>query len=93
MSQIINAIFKNGVFRPLQSVSIKEHEHVTIKMVPLDDWQSRFNKIIVKIHAMAMPYAPDEVQADIDDAVKEVRKQRRDGQTALHRAMPFCCTM
>jgi len=78
MSQIINAIFENGVFRPSQSVSIKEHEHVTIKIVPLDDWQERFNKIIVKIHAMATQYTPDEIQADIDDAIKEVRKRRRD---------------
>jgi predicted DNA-binding antitoxin AbrB/MazE fold protein len=78
MSQIINAIFENGVFRPSQSVSIKEHEHVTIKIVPLDDWQTRFNKIIVKIHAMATQYTPDEIQADVDDAVKEVRKRLRD---------------
>jgi len=78
MSQIINAIFENGVFRPSQSVSIKEHEHVTIKIVPLDDWQTRFNEIIGKIHARAAQYTPDEIQADVDDAIKEVRKLRRD---------------
>ena len=30
MSQVINAIYENGVFKPLENVSIKEHKRVRI---------------------------------------------------------------
>ena len=33
MSRVINAIYENGVFKPLEEVSFKEHEkvHIVIK--------------------------------------------------------------
>jgi predicted DNA-binding antitoxin AbrB/MazE fold protein len=76
MSQVINAIFENGVFKPVQEVKIKEHEKVAIKIIPLDDWQERFNCIIEKIHKKAAHYAPAEIEADITLAVKEARKDK-----------------
>jgi len=42
MSKVIDAIFENGVFKPLQDVNIKEREKVAIKIISLDEWQSRF---------------------------------------------------
>lgn len=35
MSKIINAIFENGVFKPLEKVNVKEHEKV--KIILADD--------------------------------------------------------
>ncbi len=32
MSQKIEAIFENGVFRPLQPVDLPEHQHVTVQV-------------------------------------------------------------
>ena len=46
VSQIITAIFENGVFKPLQKVDIKEHEKIEIKILSVDEWQKRFNHII-----------------------------------------------
>jgi predicted DNA-binding antitoxin AbrB/MazE fold protein len=48
VSQIITAIFENGVFKPLQKVDIKEHEKIEIKILSIDEWQKRFNHIIKK---------------------------------------------
>ncbi len=77
MSDLIDAIFENGVFRPLQNVKIKEHEKVAIKIVPLDEWQKRFNSIIEKIHKQAVLYTSEEIEADISTAIRETRKEKR----------------
>lgn len=77
MSRVINAIFEDGVFKPLQKVDIKEHEKVSIKVVHLDDWQKRFNQIIEKIHKKTMQFPSEEVEADITQAMKEVREGKR----------------
>jgi predicted DNA-binding antitoxin AbrB/MazE fold protein len=77
MSKVIDAIFENGVFRPLQHIEIKEHEKVAIKVISLDEWQSRFNLIIEKIHKKTSQYNSGEIESDILYTIKEVRRVRR----------------
>ena len=77
MSKVINAIFENGVFKPLQHVEVKEHEKVSLKILSLDEWQNRFNRIIEKIHEKAVQYTPEEIESDIAHTIKEVRKEKR----------------
>jgi predicted DNA-binding antitoxin AbrB/MazE fold protein len=77
MSKVIDAVFENGVFKPLQDVEVKEHEKVAIKIISLDEWQRRFNRIIEKIHKKAAQYTSEEIESDISDAIKEVRKEKR----------------
>lgn len=77
MSKVINAIFENGVFKPLQEVQIKEHERVEIKIISLDDWKTRFSRIIDKIHKKAAQYTPQEIESDIAEAIKKVREEKR----------------
>ncbi|MBI5750142.1 MAG: antitoxin family protein [Nitrospinae bacterium] len=76
MSRVIDAVFENGVFKPLQNVEVREHEKVAIKIVSLDEWQNRFNRIIEKIHKKAAQYTTEEIEADISHAIKEVRKEK-----------------
>ena len=78
MSQIIDAIYEDGVFKPSQHVDVKEHEKVSIKVVPIDEWQDRFNRIIKKLHDRSVHYAPEEIENDISHAVKEVREGKSD---------------
>jgi predicted DNA-binding antitoxin AbrB/MazE fold protein len=77
MSKVIDAVFENGVFKPLQDVEVKEHEKVAIKIISLDDWQVRFNHIIEKIHKKTARYTSEEIESDISDAIREVRKEKR----------------
>jgi len=77
MAEPINAIFENGVFKPLEKIQIKEHEKVTIKILSLDNWQSRFSRIIEKIHKRAIQYTPEEIDADVSQAIKEIREEKR----------------
>jgi len=77
MSKVIDAVFENGVFKPLEAVEVKEHEKVAIKIVSLDEWQNRFNRIIDKIHKKAAQYTSEEIENDISQATKEVREEKR----------------
>lgn len=76
MTQLISAVFEKGVFRPLQNIEMKEHEEVTMKVVSMDDWQKRFDRIIEKIHRKAAPYTPAEIESDIIQAIAEVREEK-----------------
>lgn len=73
MSKTIEAIYEDGVFKPLQKIDIKEHERVSIKILPGDEWQKRFNSLIEKIHKKTAQYNSAEIEADISQAVKEKR--------------------
>ena len=77
MSHVINAIYENGVFKPLEKVSFKEHEKVEIKVLSHDEWQIRFDRVIKKIHKKTSRYAPEEIETDIAQAIKEVRETKR----------------
>jgi predicted DNA-binding antitoxin AbrB/MazE fold protein len=76
MAQIIEAVFENGVFRPLQPVKITDREVVSIKILSSGEWQSRFARVIEKIHKNAAQYRAEEIEADILSAVKEVRNRK-----------------
>lgn len=65
MPKVIDAVFENGVFKPLQDVEVREHEKVAIKIVSLDEWHNRFNRIIKKIHKSAAQYTSEEIEDDI----------------------------
>jgi predicted DNA-binding antitoxin AbrB/MazE fold protein len=80
MAEVINAVFENGVFKPLEKIEMKEHEKVTIKILSQDQWQSRFNRVIEKIHKRAKQYTPEEIETDISQAIKEVREEKRGNQ-------------
>lgn len=76
MSRTIDAIYENGVFKPLQDVEVKEHEKVTIKIISLDDWQKRFRCIIEKIQEKSARYTHNEIESDIAHSLKEVRQKK-----------------
>lgn len=76
MSQTINAVFEHGMFRPMQQVNLKESAKVAIRIVPLDDWQQRFDSIIRRIHAQASRYSSQEIEDDILQAVSEAKVEK-----------------
>lgn len=76
MSQVIEAVFENGVFRPLQPVEITDREVVSIKILSSGEWQSRFARVIEKIHKNTAQYRAEEIEADVLSAVKEARNRK-----------------
>ena len=77
MSKIIDAVYENGVFKPSRKVRLKNKQQVQIKILPDEDWQKRFDRVIASIRKKTSGFTPDEVQADIEKTIKEVRKNRR----------------
>jgi len=84
MAEVINAVFVNGVFKRLEKIEMKENEKVTIKILSLDQWQSRFNRVIEKIQKRANQYTPEEIEIDISQAIKEVREEKRGNNQGSH---------
>ena len=91
MAEVINAIFGNDVFKPLEKIEMKEHEKVTIKILSLDQWQSRFDRTIEKIHKKAKQYTSEEIETDISQAIKEVREKKRRNQSSKENQYPYLC--
>ena len=77
MSKVVNAVFENGVLKPLQKIDLKEHEQVELKILSHDDWQKRFDVILRKIHARSSQYPSAEIESDIAHAVREAREEKR----------------
>ena len=85
MSQVITAIFENGVFKPMQNVDVKEHEKVTIKVVSVNDWQKRFDRITERIHKKTSLHSPAEIESDIMQAIVEVREENSGRPASVQR--------
>ncbi len=77
MSKVIDAVYENGVFRPLKKVQVKGHEKVSIKIISHNEWRKQFDRIIKKIHKQTAKFSPEEIEADITEAIKEVRAAKR----------------
>lgn len=77
MLKSIEAIYEDGVFKPLKKINLKEHERVEIKIVPKDEWHKRFNHLIKEIHKKASQYTSQEIENDIIQAIKETRENKR----------------
>jgi predicted DNA-binding antitoxin AbrB/MazE fold protein len=76
MSKVVNAIYENGVLKPLQKIDLKEHEQVELKILSHDEWQKRFDNVLRKIHAHSSQYSAAEIESDIAHAVREAREEK-----------------
>lgn len=77
MSKTIQAVYEDGVLKPLQKVRLREHEKVEIQIFSPEEWQKRFKRVIEKIHKRTSRFRPEEIDADIAQAVKERRSGKR----------------
>lgn len=74
----VQAIYSHGVFTPLSKVDLNESERVAIRIVPLDDWQERFNRLLLKVRRQSSAFATEEIESDIVNAVLEVKTAKHD---------------
>jgi predicted DNA-binding antitoxin AbrB/MazE fold protein len=73
MAITVNAIYENGVLKPLEDVSLKEREKVKIDINPDEKLKKRFKKIADSIYKRTNKYPAREIENDITLASKEVR--------------------
>ncbi|MBI4653522.1 MAG: DUF104 domain-containing protein [Nitrospirae bacterium] len=77
MPQTISAIFEDGVFKPIKKIRFKDKQQVQIQILSDEDWQKRFDRVLKSIRSKTAKFSPEEVEADIKEAIKEVRKSKR----------------
>jgi predicted DNA-binding antitoxin AbrB/MazE fold protein len=77
MPKVIEAVYENGVFKPTKKIRMKEKQKVQIKILSEDDWQIRFDRALKAIRAKTAGFPTEEIEADIEDAIKEVRAAKR----------------
>jgi predicted DNA-binding antitoxin AbrB/MazE fold protein len=77
MPQTISAIFEDGVFKPIKKIRLKDKQQVQIQILSDEDWQGRFDKVLKSIRSKTAKFPQEEIEADIKEAIKEVRKNKR----------------
>jgi predicted DNA-binding antitoxin AbrB/MazE fold protein len=77
MSRTITAIFEDGVFKPIKKIRLKDKQQVQIQILSDEDWQKRFDNVLKSIRSKTAKFPPEEIEADIKAAIKEVRQSKR----------------
>jgi predicted DNA-binding antitoxin AbrB/MazE fold protein len=78
MPETIAAVYENGVFRPLSSVSFKDGETVQIQLWPDDPKKQAelaIQFLVDRGLVIPRPNAPDNVEAVTDEDVYELAKK------------------
>lgn len=76
MSKVIDAVYENGVFKPVKKLRLKDKQQVKIQILNDEDWQERFDRVLKSIRSKAAGFSPEEIEADIEEAIKEVRSAK-----------------
>ena len=74
MSITINAIYENGVLKPLDNISLKEHEKVKIDINLDSQLKQRLKNLSEAAYKKTDAYSSDEIENDISQAYKEVKE-------------------
>lgn len=48
MVQTLEAVYENGVFKPLQKIKLPEHEHFTLKIIHKEEDDIEMRKVVEK---------------------------------------------
>jgi len=75
LSEPIEAIYQNGVLRPVKPIDLKENERVEIIITSKSRWTSEFQKLLDKVHKRTKELPPEEIEADITQAYREVHQK------------------
>lgn len=75
MTQIITAVYKRGVFKPLAHVKLHENQTVRISVVDEDPVRGdkRLDALLKTVHRRAKKFSSKKIEADVTAAMKEVR--------------------
>lgn len=77
MAKTINAIYENGVFKPLEPISLKEHERVTLDINLEEQLRNQLKELIERIYKKTDKYSAKEIEDNITVAFSEVQETYR----------------
>ncbi len=76
MTTVIKAVYKNGVFKPVQHVSLSEQEKFFLLAIPLNEWKKQFSQLLKKIHQRTKKFSSSEIEKDISYTFAELQKNK-----------------
>ena len=72
MTQIISAVYENGVLRPLETLDLKEHDTVRLQILPKDNPNARALAALIAAGLMLPRVdAPEPAEEDISDEQRQ----------------------
>jgi predicted DNA-binding antitoxin AbrB/MazE fold protein len=71
----IRALFKDGVFRPLDPLDLPDDSTVEITVDP-QGAQKRLDDLFKKIHALNRKTPIEEIEQDVERVIREVREEQ-----------------
>lgn len=65
MPKTIEAIYEDGVFKPLDQVPLPEHAKIRLTLLPPKDWSEKFRRLLNKVHQRTKNIPPETIERDI----------------------------
>ena len=65
MPKTIEAIYEDGVFKPLDQVPLPEHTRIRLTLSPTKDWAEKFRRLLNKVHQRTRNIPPETIEQDI----------------------------
>jgi predicted DNA-binding antitoxin AbrB/MazE fold protein len=77
IEQTFQAVFENGVLRPLQPLRLKEKSRVTVTLCEENKWRNDFDRLMRKMSRRTRSIPQKEIEAEVTQARAEVKATRR----------------
>ncbi len=77
MPKTINAIYENGVFKPMEPISLSEHEKVRLDINLDERLRKQLKELTESIYKRTDKYSSEEIEANITEAYREVQESYR----------------
>ncbi len=77
MPKTINAIYENGVFKPMEPISLSEHEKVRLDINLDERLRNQLKELTENIYKRTDKYSSEEIEANITEAYREVQESYR----------------
>ena len=74
MLKTINAIYEDGVFKPLEPISLDEHEKVRLDINLDERLRKQLEELAEDIYKRTDKYSSEEIEANITEAYREVQE-------------------
>ena len=77
MPKTINAIYEDGVFKPLEPISLSEHEMVILDVNLDERLRKQLKDLSGNVYKRTDKYSSDDIETNITEAYKEIQDTDR----------------
>jgi predicted DNA-binding antitoxin AbrB/MazE fold protein len=75
--ETFQAVYENGVLRPLQPLRLREKSHVTVTLCSDAKWRRDFERLLRRMRARTKTVPQRNIETEVSRARAEVKAKRR----------------